>query len=61
MTYQLQQRRFKWSDGAGSSDPVSIGYWETIETFEDLQLALKEEANLARRWSQTYRVIEVQK
>ena len=53
MTYQLQQRRFKW-------DGVSIGYWETIETFEDLQLALKEEANLAHRWSQTYRVLEIQ-
>ena len=52
MIYQLQQRR--WVG-------VSIGYftWDTIETFEDLQLALKEEANLTRRWSQTYRVLEV--
>ena len=35
--------------------------WETIETFEDLQLALQEEENLTRRWSQIYRVLEIQK
>ena len=54
MIYQLQQRR--WVG-------VSIGHftWDIIETFEDLQLALKEEENLTRRWSQTYRVLEIQK
>ena len=51
--YKLQHRRYI---GA------SIGYfkWETIETFEDLQLALKEEDLLRKRLSIATRIEEVE-
>ena len=53
MTYQLQQRRYI---GA------SIGYfkWETIETFEDSELAFKEASLLEKRCGFTTRVLEVE-
>ena len=60
MIYQLQQRK-RVDCIFLNGERTHYMAWETIETFEDLELALEEEANLARRWSQTYRVLEIQK
>ena len=53
MKFHLQQRRYF---GA------SIGYfkWETVETFEDSGLALKEASLLEKRWGFSTRVLEVE-